>query len=248
MIDTQGGPGPPNQGTFSMSTQARHLSRWTRGAILAGFALGAAVNLGGCIVGSMIGGMAESYQRSGTTKFQADYPDLAGHSYAVVVHADRAIQGAEPGLVSRLTSRINDRIARNLMGTPGTAFIPSDRLLSVLYNNPQWPALPPSELGKMLGVERLVWIDLAEYRLNEPGNQYLWEGVAAGAVSVYDVNAPLADDPVFDRMIQVGFPDSSGFMRTEIAEAAVTSELSKRFVNRAAWLFYEHEEPNSIAY
>jgi len=248
MIDTHGGPDPPDRGTYPMSTHARHLGRWTRRAILAGLAVGTGIGLGGCIVGSVIGGMAESYQRTGTTKFQADYPDLAGHSYAVVVHADRAIQGNEPGLVGRLTSRINDRIARNLMGTPGTAFIPSDRLLSVLYNNPQWPALPPSELGKLLGVERLVWIDVAEYRLNEPGNQYIWEGVAAGRVSVYDVTAPLADDPVFDRTVQVTFPDSSGLMRTEIAEAAVTSELSKRFINRAGWLFYEHEEPNSIAY
>lgn len=231
-----------------MNTDARNLVRLTRRLMLVVFAIGAASNLGGCIIGAAIGGMAESYQRSGTSKFQAEYPDLAGHSFAVLVHADRGVQGAEPGLVTRLTSRVNDRIARNLMGIPGTAFIPSDRLLSVLYNNPQWPALPPSELGKMLGVDRLIWIDLAEYRLNEPGNQYVWEGVAVGSVSVYDVNAPLADDPVFDRTIQVGFPDSSGFMRTEIPEAAVTSELSKRFVNRAAWLFYEHEEPNSIAY
>lgn len=231
-----------------MTTESERLGRWARRTIMVALALGSAGSLGGCIVGAAIGGMAESYQRSGTSNFQAEYADLAGHSFAVVVHADRGIQGDEPGLVTRLTSRVNDRIARNLMGTPGTAFIPSDRLLSVLYNNPQWPALPPSELGKMLGVERLVWIDLAEYRLNEPGNQYVWEGVAAGSVSVFDVNAPLADDPVFDRTLQVGFPDSSGFMRTEIPEAAVTSELSKRFVNRAAWLFYEHEEPNSIAY
>ena len=37
-------------------------------------------------------------------------------------------------------------------------------------------------------------------------------------------------------------------MRDDIPEAAVTAELSNRFINRAAWLFYEHEEANIIPY
>ncbi|MFG0306815.1 MAG: hypothetical protein ACF8Q5_11440 [Phycisphaerales bacterium JB040] len=221
--------------------------RW--GARAAGLFAGSALLVApGCIIPAMIGGMAESYQRTGTTKVMAEYEDLAGHSFAVVVNADRSIQADEPGLLSRLTTRITDRVARNLLGTPGTAYVPSDRLLNVLYNNPQWPALPPSELGEMLGVERLVWIDLVEYRLTESGNEYIWDGVAAGSVAVYDITSALPDDPIFLRNVQVTFPDSSGFVRNEIPEAAVTSELSNRFVTRTAWLFYEHEEPNTITY
>ena len=37
---------------------------------------------------------------------------------------------------------------------------------------------------------------------------------------------------------------SSTCMRCEQS----TSELSRRFINRVAWLFYDHEEPNTIAY
>lgn len=219
----------------------------TRG-LIATCACAVLFGLPGCIIPAMIGGMAESYRRTGTTKVMAEYNDLQGHSFAVVVNADRAIQADEPGLLNRLTVRITDRVARNLVGIPGTAYVPSDRLLNVLYNNPQWPALPPSELGEMLGVERLVWIDLVEYRLTEAGNEYIWDGVAAGSVAVYDITSAIPDDPIFERNVQVTFPDSPGFVRNEIPEGAVTSELSNRFVTRASWLFYDHEEPNTIAY
>ena len=202
----------------------------------------------GCIIPAAIGGMAESFQRTGTTDVDAEYRGLEGHSFAVVVNADRSVQANEPGLLNRMTSRITDRVAKQYVGTVGTAFIPADRLLTVLYNNPQWPAMPPSELGAMLGVDRLVWIDIIEYRLNEPGNQYVWDGVAAGNVAVYDINSMLADEPVFERSVQVAFPDSQGFLRQQISPAAVTSELSNRFVTRTSWLFYDHEEPNVITY
>jgi hypothetical protein len=104
------------------------------------------------------------------------------------------------------------------------------------------------DIANLLGVERLVVIEIVDYRLHEPGNQYVWDGAVAGVVSVYESDSSLPNDPVFEKALSISFPDSTGFMRSDIPEAAVTAELSNRFINRAAWLFYEHEEPNIIAY
>ncbi len=199
----------------------------------------------GCIVGATIGGMAESYHRTGTSEIEAEYEGIAGHSFTVVVSADRLIEGNNPGIAARITQRVNDRLIQNAM--PSFA-IPSADLLTVLYNTPQWPAMPRGEVADMLGVERLVVVELVEYRLHEPGNKYIWDGSASCVVSVYESDSPFPDDPVYEKAIRVSFPDISGLMRNEIPEAAVNTELANRLTNRIAWLFYTHEESNVIPY
>ena len=201
--------------------------------------------LSGCIIGAAIGGMAESAHRTGKHEVEPEYSGISGHSFAVVVSVDRLIEASNPGITARLTQRINDRLIQN--ANPSYA-IPSRDLLTVLYNTPQWIAMPKGEVAEMLGVERLVEFELVEYSLHEPGNQYIWDGSAAGVVTVYESDSGFPDDPVFEKAIRVKFPDSSGFMRNDIPEAAVTTELSNRLVNRTAWLFYLHEESNIIPY
>ena len=199
----------------------------------------------GCVVPAIIGGMAESHHRTGSTTYPAEYDRVAGKSFAVVCSASRVIEAEHPGITARITQRVNDRLIQN--ANPAYA-IPSNDLLTVLYNTPQWPAMTREDLAGLLGVERLIVIELIDYRLHEPGNQYLWDGAAAGVVSVFESDSGLPNDPIFEKSISIRFPDSSGFTRNDIPEAAVTAELSNRFVNRAAWLFYEHEEPNIISY
>jgi len=205
----------------------------------------ALLTLPGCIVPALIGGMAESHHRTGSTTYPADYDRIAGKSFAVVCSASRVIEAEHPGITARINQRVNDRLIQN--ANPSYA-IPSRDLLTVLYNTPQWPAMTREDIATMLGVERLIVIEIVDYRLNEPGNQYVWDGAVAGIVSVYESDSGLPNDPIYEKSISITFPDSTGYMRADLPEAAVTGELSNRFINRAAWLFYEHEEPNTIAY
>ena len=202
-------------------------------------------NMSGCIVGATIGGIAESYHRTGTSEIEAEYTGLEGRSFAIVVSADRMIEGNNPGIAARINQRVNDRLIQNAL--PSHA-IPSADLLTVLYNTPQWPAMTRGEVADMLGVERLVVVELLEYTLHEPGNKYIWDGSASCVVTVYESDSGFPDDPVYEKALRVAFPDMSGLMRTEIPEAAVTSELSNRLTNRISWLFYTHEESNVIPY
>ncbi|MEZ6242859.1 MAG: hypothetical protein R3B57_07420 [Phycisphaerales bacterium] len=222
--------------------------RLTTRVLLAALALSTLGALGGCIVGAAIGGMAESYRRTGKHKVEAEYQGLRGKSYAVVVTADRLVQAQNPGLIGRVTTVVNDRLAHPDNNVGASAYIPSQDLLNVLYETPQWPAMARGEVAKLLGVQRLIVIELTEYHLHEPGNQYVWEGAAAGSVSVYESDSGLPDDPIYDKAIRVTFPDGTGYMSTEMSQATVTSELSRRFINRCAWLFYDHEEENVIPY
>lgn len=221
------------------------LTHRARPLLLAMAAILSALVLPGCFIPAAIGGMAESYHRTGKSTVPAEYTGISGKSFAVVVTGSRMIEADHPGLTARMIQRINDRLIAN--ANPSYA-IPSGDLLTVLYNTPQWPAMTRGEVGEMLGVERLIVVEIIDYSLHEPGNQYLWDGVASALVQIFETDSAMPDDPIFEKTIRITFPDSKGFLRTDIPEAAVTSEMSNRLVNRVAWLFYEHEEANSIPY
>lgn len=204
----------------------------------------------GCVAAALVGGMAESARRQGSHTVYAEYEGLKGKTFAVVVAADRSIESQYPGLSTKLMDRINTMIsnAHAKMPDGATAGPRVDRLLRVLYNHPEWPALPRKDVADLLGVERLIVVDLAAYRLHEPGNSHLWDGAAAGTVSVIEADSTVPDEPIFEQSISVTFPDSTGVMVTDQAREVVHTELSNRFGNRVAWLFFDHEEPNEIKY
>lgn len=213
---------------------------------LAAALLGAAFGLAlvtqgaGCAGAALFGGMIENHRRNSTHSVEAEYNGLVGKSFAVVVAADRVIIADHPDLVPRLTTNLTDRLAE-FAGASG--YVPAERLLTYLYEHPRWVAMPLSDLAKELGVERLVYIDIQEYRLNEPGNEYLWDGVAAAGVGVIEADSVVPDQFAFEREVRVKFPDKSGYGPTDYPGNVVSAALLKRFVDRASWLFYEHQEP-----
>ncbi len=201
---------------------------------------GALAAVGGCGVGQIFGAMAESYRRSSTKPVAAEYTGLQGKTCALVVSADRYVQSEDAGLVARLTVAMTQRLADS---TGAKGWVAPQRVLQAQYNTPGWSAMDYSELAEALGVERLILVDLYEYRLNEPGNAYLWDGRAGATVGVVEADGPLAGEFFFSKEILVRFPDGSGFGPTDFPASTVSQRLQNRLIDRVTWLFFEHEEP-----
>ncbi len=213
-------------------------------AILAG----AAAIVGGCAAGQLVGGMLSSYERTGSRDVEAKYRGLAGKNFAVVVHADRIIQADFPEVVGDLTITIARRLADPANAVGAAGYVPGDRVLQYQYNNPRWVVMSWRELAEEMGVERLIVVELTEFRLSDPGNQYTWAGVASGIVRVVETDGPSGDIPVLQEPITVRFPDQDGYGPMQIPASGIRLALCKRFVDRASWLFYDHQEPNAIKY
>jgi hypothetical protein len=173
----------------------------------------AALPLQGCAVAGFGGAMIESYRRNSTKPIEGEYHGLKGKNWAVVVAADRAIQGEHPDLVVYLTAKTTERLVRHqdvvgkeeAIGAAG--YVKAEDVLKYQYEHPGWIAMPKGDLAKALGVERLIWIEIVEYRLNEPGNQYLWSGLAAGNVDIFEADGEAPDEAAFSKTLRVGFPD-----------------------------------------
>lgn len=236
---------------FNLDTMSPQMARWSTRRYAAGI-LRAALVLGivgcctsGCQFGQLVGGMAESARRAGSTTIPPKYAKLVDKDFAVIVSADRAIQADWPDLVPAMTQRVTKMIAEN---SGASGYVPAAEVVKYQYKNPGWVAKPLDQLAKELEAQRLIYIDLREFSLTDPGNPYIYNGIAAGVVSVIEPESAIPTDFAFSQPIRVTYPDNTGFTPEQLPKAAVFSELANRFINRVSWLFYEHEESNIIKY
>ncbi|MCC5786988.1 MAG: hypothetical protein JJU33_09840 [Phycisphaerales bacterium] len=200
----------------------------------------------GCQIFGVAGVVAKAIDDATPKKVYAEYTGLQGKTFAVVVAASQMVQSEFPALVPELTSRVTANLAENA-GAAG--FVPAEQVVLFQKQNPRWALMDREELGKALGgVDRVVFIELDEFRLREPGNRYLWDGQASGMIAVIEADGPLAGEYRYQRMIRVGFPDSSGFSQDDFGAGAVASALVSRFSRRAAWMFYDHEEAKDLTF
>jgi hypothetical protein len=207
-----------------------------------------AAALCGCAAVAVAGVMADTLEKTGSHDVAAEYTGLRGKTYAVVIDADRAIQGNDARAVARLTNAITRKIIEAREKHGATGFVPGPRILELQYNKPKWTAWSFGRLADEFGVDVLIFIDIQEYRLGEPGNGYLWQGAIAGKVGVVEADGPNPDEFAYTKDIRVTYPDKTGVTTNEMNKATVVANLEDRFSNRAAWLFFEHEEPNVIKY
>ncbi len=201
-----------------------------------------AITPAGCQV---IGFAAKAAHDAGSHKVYGEYDGLRGHDYVVIVNMDQSLRATEPRLATVLTNAITRQLGNPDIGATGA--VPGPKVLEFMYENPSWPAWSYQRLADEFTVSRVVVIDLYEYRLYEPGNQYLWNGRAAARVGVFEAGLG-TEEFAFNKDVQVPFPDEKGVTVREKSKGNVESNLQARLVTRIAWLMYDHEEANVITY
>jgi hypothetical protein len=198
----------------------------------------------GLCSGCQLAGIAlDTYQETGTKEVKAEYRGLEGKTFAVVVTADRFIQSEQPQLIDYVTTNLTRRLAARTNDPTPAGFIPAEKVLQHLYDNPGWTSKSMVDLAKGLGdVQRLVFVEITDYQLREPGNQYEWDGVAAGTLSIVELDSKTPDEFAFQKPITVHFPGKKGYGPAQMTQNTVTTALAMRFIDRAAWLMYDHDE------
>ncbi|MFM1823056.1 MAG: hypothetical protein RI967_1322 [Planctomycetota bacterium] len=192
----------------------------------------------GCVAGA-IGAIGNQIERGKKLDLPAEYDGLENAICAVIVNADYATLVEHPTVVGDVTANVSARIRQYV---PGATVLPPAEVLQYQYERSQWRALPYGEIAKELGVDRLVLIDLYEYRLTPPGNSYLWDGVAAANVSVIEADGLAPDEFVYSKNVVVRFPDKEGVGRESARPDQIQRGLLTLFIQRTSWLFYRHIE------
>lgn len=221
-----------------LTSRASHHGR----LVLAASLVLATASMQGCILSPFL----RASELKGSKQIPAKYTGLTGKSFAVVVAADRNIQSTYPMLIGQVTNTVSNRL-KDQVGASG--WVPPEDVLGFQYQHPQWTTWTLQKLADELGVERLIFIDIQEFRLNEPGNAYLWKGAAGGIVGVVEADGDTSESFAFSEPISVQYPTKEVALSPAQAQwGDVQVMVAKRFVDRAAWLFFEHEEANVIDY
>jgi hypothetical protein len=158
----------------------------------------------------------------------------------VLVATGEYIDFNYPEVREQLTREVTHRIATNIEGVQVTD---PAQVLKFQQDNPYWTARAPSQLIRALNVERLIIVEVGEYRTHESGNKHVLRGVVSGNVNLLEAEAPNPDNYAFGQSVRSVFPDET---RTKIgtltlSEELVETEARRRFAEDSAGLFYDHK-------
>ena len=213
-------------------------ARWIRLLLLlcAGILLMPAA---GCQLALLAGGIGQNIERMKKIEVLAEYEGLQGQSIAVLVHQDMWMMYEFPSAGPNITYNLSNRIAANVQNA---RVIDPAEVLKWQYHTPAWENLPYGEMAEELGVERVIVVDIYEFRLHPHGNSWTWDGVCAANIGVVEQGGFEPDQFVETYHVVVRFPNIEGLGRESATRNQIETGVLTKFVRDAAWLFYDHIE------
>ena len=212
----------------------------TRLLVLTIVTLGAASTMFSCAVGKLVGGMMQNYEYTKQVVTYPAYQDLENKSVAVIVDVDMVTLYEHPDVAVSIAANVSRRLAKNV---PGIKVVPSALVIQWQFRTPQWNAMPYGEVAQRLNVDRIVHIDVHEFRLHPPGNQWLWDGLCGANVGIIERDGYDPDSYVDTFNVTVAFPDMQGVTRENASAQGVQRGLLTLFTRKTSWLFFTHLEP-----
>ncbi len=200
----------------------------------------AGLGLAGCGVERLLGGMAQNYEYSKLIEVHPAYNGLENMKVAVLVDVDMSTLFQFPDVALTIGTNVSNRLRDNV---PGIKVLSAALVSEWQFRTPQWSAMPYGEVCERLDVDRLVRIDVQEYRLHPPGNNWLWDGVCTATVGIVEREGFDPDGFADMFTVAVAYPDMQGVTRESADAARIQMGLLSLFVRDTAWLLFRHLEP-----
>lgn len=176
-----------------------------------------------------------------TVDVAAEYRGLDEQRVAVLVAVHDEMLGHFPQAPSKINQAVSAHLAQHV---PGITVTEPARMIDFQINNPFWNAIPYSQIVRQMDVDRLVLVDLSEYRTREPGNRHLWQGRVSGRVTVIDAHATDPDSPVYEKTVVADFPENQrlGVPEHGSDQASIELGMISLFARNTTNLFHDHKE------
>lgn len=171
---------------------------------------------------------------------KAQYLGLKDKRVAIVVSTSDHTDFNYPSARELITKEVTRRVAAGVEGVTVTS---PDEILEWQTDNPYWATRPPSTLVRQLKVDRLVLVEIGEYRTHEPGNKHELRGVIVASVNVVEAEAPDPDNygVSFTKTVMYPDPNISLIGRVGESEQKIERMAQIRFCEETAGLFFDHK-------
>ena len=176
---------------------------------------------------------------SQTVNVEAEYLGLEGQTVAVMVDTDISIAMAQPLAQLEVATVIAQRIADNVEGV--TVRDPQD-VVQFQEHNIYWTTMRYTTLMERLEVDRLVIVELVDYRLHEPGNVNIWRGLMTANVGVVEADSDSPNDQVYATTVTAQYPPDGEIGLLNADEQTMRLATLDRFSQHVAGKFYNHEQ------
>lgn len=186
-----------------------------------------------------VGCGAMSRSSSDVVEVKAEYLELNNKSVAVLVSMSDHIAFNFPDARSILTGEITRLIKTNVPGVTVTA---PEQTLAWQDTNAYWATRPPSMIIRQLNVDRVVLVEVGEYRTHEPGDKHVMRGVITASVNIVEAEAADPDNfgASFTKNAMYPRPGESVVGRVGEGQAKVELATQMRFSEAVAGLFFDH--------
>ena len=195
--------------------------------------------LSGCILAGLSSAIGANIEKQKQIEVLAKYRGLENKSVAVLAHSDQRTAYEFPTAIPNIVGNMVLILDKNV---PGVRVLDPRYSVTWMHQTPGWPTLPLADLAKELDVDRVIVIDIFEYRLNPEGNSFLWDGVAGANVSVVERDGIDPDSFAEEFQVISKFPDMEGIGKAQAGPREIEIGLQKTFVDQVGFLFYDHVE------
>lgn len=168
---------------------------------------------------------------------KAPYGDLVGRKVAVMTAPTDDIRFYSPKASIRTTATITQRLKAVI---DPIQLVEPRQIERYQQDQPEWNTYAYSRLMKELGVDRLVYVDLTQWTLQEPGNRHVWQGRATGNIGVAEADGANPNGLAFHAIIRAMHPTNTTVGVLNADPQTIELGLLARFAAGTARLFYDH--------
>ncbi len=205
-------------------------------AVLAGTVLLAG---DGCIAAGIASAVGANIEKNKEIEVLAKYRGLENKSVAVLAHTDQRTAYEFPTAIPNVVGNVASELTQNVAGV---RVMDPRYSITWMHQTPGWPTAPLADLANELDVDRVVVIDIYEYRLNPLGNSFLWDGVAGANIGIVERDGIDPDSYAEEFQVIAKFPDMEGIGKAQAGAREIEIGLQKTFVDMVSYLFYDHIE------
>lgn len=171
---------------------------------------------------------------------KARYLGLENKTVAVLVAGDDLTLYRHPEAIMAVCRSLSRQIADKV---PGVTMTDPGQISAFQKKQPFWTALPYSQLVERFNVDRLIVVDLVEYRTHEPGNKHIWQGLITANIGVVEADSADPDNFAFFQTVSARFPQETQIGAVNADSETIKLGMLTLFTRDAAGLFHDYVIP-----
>lgn len=205
--------------------------------VMLAIGLAGAATMNGCLAaGWLADGVVDPNE---TVNVPAEYLDLEGQRVAVMVDVDPTVMYRHPLAQAEIATVISEGIAEHV----GDVTVrDAEEIIRFQQRNLYWNTSPYADLMERLEVDRLVLVELVDYRLHEPGNANIWRGLITANVGIAEADARRPNDFAYATTVSVKYPPNREVGVLNADQRTIRLATLDLFSRATVGKFYEHEE------